>query len=181
MRTPIQKILFGSPETGKSFKIDHEIIPNQLGKEVLKLPVSIGKFSVQEGVATDTETGLMWLRFPYGKTWQNNTVIGDAKKVDWTTAFEVAKQFNEKGGYADFTDWRLPTIDELKTLIDKENSIKGHYIDRNVFVTKPRGGFWSSSPAGNGYLALFMNFYYGSVNCNNKLSSLSVRLVRAGQ
>ena len=31
MTTPIQKILFGSPGTGKSYKIDHEIIPNQLG------------------------------------------------------------------------------------------------------------------------------------------------------
>lgn len=27
---PIQKILFGSPGTGKSYRIDHEIIPNDL-------------------------------------------------------------------------------------------------------------------------------------------------------
>ena len=31
MKTPIQKILFGSPGTGKSHKIDKEIIPNDLG------------------------------------------------------------------------------------------------------------------------------------------------------
>jgi 5-methylcytosine-specific restriction endonuclease McrBC GTP-binding regulatory subunit McrB len=31
VKTPIQKILFGSPGTGKSHKIDKEIIPNDLG------------------------------------------------------------------------------------------------------------------------------------------------------
>ena len=31
MTTPIQRIVFGSPGTGKSFKIDHEIIPDELG------------------------------------------------------------------------------------------------------------------------------------------------------
>jgi hypothetical protein len=30
VKLPIQKILFGSPGTGKSYKIDHEIIPNDL-------------------------------------------------------------------------------------------------------------------------------------------------------
>ncbi len=34
--TPIQKIIFGSPGTGKSYKIDHEIIPNELGIDVSK-------------------------------------------------------------------------------------------------------------------------------------------------
>jgi 5-methylcytosine-specific restriction protein B len=31
VKTPIQKILFGSPGTGKSYRIDREIIPNDLG------------------------------------------------------------------------------------------------------------------------------------------------------
>ena len=31
MKIPLQKILFGSPGTGKSYKIDHEIIPEDLG------------------------------------------------------------------------------------------------------------------------------------------------------
>lgn len=29
----------------------------------------IGKFTVQDGIAEDTETGLMWLRFAHGQTW----------------------------------------------------------------------------------------------------------------
>jgi hypothetical protein len=31
MTKPIQKILFGSPGTGKSHRVDNEIIPNDLG------------------------------------------------------------------------------------------------------------------------------------------------------
>ena len=31
MKTPIQKILFGSPGTGKSYRIDREIVPIDLG------------------------------------------------------------------------------------------------------------------------------------------------------
>ena len=35
----------------------------------------IGKFIVQDGVATDTETGLMWLRFAHGKQWENGKSV----------------------------------------------------------------------------------------------------------
>ena len=31
MKTPIQKIIFGSPGTGKSYRIDNEVIPKLLG------------------------------------------------------------------------------------------------------------------------------------------------------
>ncbi len=43
MKLPIQKILFGSPGTGKSYKIDHEIIPNDLAINKLLNPENIIK------------------------------------------------------------------------------------------------------------------------------------------
>ncbi|GAW87510.1 conserved hypothetical protein [Bathymodiolus platifrons methanotrophic gill symbiont] len=43
MNSPIQKILFGSPGTGKSHKIDHEIIPDKLGIMVNETPENIIK------------------------------------------------------------------------------------------------------------------------------------------
>jgi len=43
MNKPIQKILFGSPGTGKSFKIDKEIIPDKLNIYVDKTPENIIK------------------------------------------------------------------------------------------------------------------------------------------
>lgn len=43
MNAPIQRILFGSPGTGKSYKIDNEIIPNELGIEKDETPENIIK------------------------------------------------------------------------------------------------------------------------------------------
>ena len=79
----------------------------------------IGKFIVQDGVATDPETGLMWLRFAHGQRWENGTVSGDVKGAMWDDAMETPDTFNQQGGYAGYNDWRVPTIDELKSLIDK--------------------------------------------------------------
>jgi hypothetical protein len=41
MSTPIQKIIFGSPGTGKSYKIDSEIIPKLLQIDASKSPENI--------------------------------------------------------------------------------------------------------------------------------------------
>jgi len=43
MSLPIQKILFGSPGTGKSYKIDNDIIPYELGIDVDATPENIIK------------------------------------------------------------------------------------------------------------------------------------------
>lgn len=43
MNKPIQKIFFGSPGTGKSYKIDNEVIPYELGIDVDKNPENIIK------------------------------------------------------------------------------------------------------------------------------------------
>ena len=40
---PIQKIIFGSPGTGKSHKIDHKIIPDELNIDVKKTPENVIK------------------------------------------------------------------------------------------------------------------------------------------
>lgn len=129
----------------------------------------IGKFIVQDGIATDTETGLMWCRFTDGQTWQNDTAIGNAKESNWKTAFYVAEQFNQQGGYAGHTDWRLPTINELKTLIDKVRGGMNNYIDNAVFPRNPPC-FWSSS--------VRMDFDIGAAFDAGKEREFCVRLVR---
>jgi hypothetical protein len=139
----------------------------------------IGKFTVQDGIAEDTETGLMWLRFTYGQTWQNGTAVGDVKRSNWNMAFEMARQFNQQGGYADYSDWRLPTIDELKTLIDQVKGNSGNFIDTDIFPENTQY-YWSSSPnARNNDSACCLNFYNGSGSCDvYKGNSFAARLVR---
>ena len=105
----------------------------------------MSNFIVDEGIATDTTTGLMWLRFALGQEWKNGTVEGNPTEVDWETAFESLRKFNDEGGYAGYADWQLPTIDQLKTLIDTVKGKEGNYIDADVFPTHG-ASFWSSSP-----------------------------------
>ena len=135
-------------------------------------------FIVQDGVATHIETGLMWLRFSHGQPWENGNVIEDAKKFNWDEAMKVPGEFNQKGGYGGFTDWRVPNIEELKMLIDKVNGELGNYIDADVFP-KNRGWFWSSSVnAGSSSLAWYVGFSSGYSYYGFKDGSHLVRLVR---
>jgi len=144
-------------------------------------PQCLSKFIIQDGIATDTETGLTWLRFAHGQRWQNGTAVGDANRVKWETAFDVVEKFNRQGGYAGYTNWRLPTILELETLIDKVKGKEGNYIDADVFPNN-NSRFWSSSPnVGNSGSAWLVYFDYGKDCRDSKSYGNSVRLVRSGQ
>jgi hypothetical protein len=172
-------------KTGSLLSITDKILATKTQtKHVVKQQQRIGKFIVQEGIATDSETGLTWLRFAHGQTWQNNTAVGNTEAVNWETAFEVAKQFNQRGGYGGFTDWRLPTLDELKTLIDKDKGREGNYIDADVFPNNVTSyyWYWSASPVANSsYDAWIVYFDGGSDDWDGKYDGYFVRLVRAGQ
>jgi superfamily I DNA/RNA helicase len=139
-------------------------------------PQKIGKFIVQGGTATDTETGLMWLRFSYGQKFENGNIEGEAQEVIWKDAMKIPQEFNQQG-FADCNDWRVPTIEELKTLIDKVTGKEGNYIDTDIFP-KNTLLFWSSSPS-SGYSdsACSVGFYYGLSYNYYKGSKSSVRLV----
>lgn len=141
----------------------------------------IGKFIVREGIAIDPQTGLSWLRFGYGQRWENGKVGGSIKKVDWKTAFNVTKEFNWQGGYGGFTDWRLPTVDELETLLDKVKGKHGHCIDEAVF----QGDFfyfWAIFPAPHGNQeAWAVNFVNGNSNYSGEYNGYAIRLVRGRQ
>ncbi|GAB6140106.1 hypothetical protein JCM14076_08350 [Methylosoma difficile] len=141
-------------------------------------PQQVERFILEEGVAIDITEDLMWLRFAHGQSWQNNSVVGELKTVTWLEAIEAAKQFNLQGGYANFSDWRLPTIDELKSLIEVYSDDK--YADiflYNQYSSHPQ--FWSSSlHQFKKNKALMLNFYTSESYEDSYSSLWSARLVR---
>lgn len=66
-----------------------------------------------DGTVTDKQTGLQWMRCSYGQTWANNTCSGFPSKVEMEEATYSADRLT----FAGKSDWRLPSIDELKSII----------------------------------------------------------------
>jgi len=64
-----------------------------------------------DGTVTDIETKLTWMRCSIGQTWTGNTCLGEAKKFNWEEGKTQTLNFT---GYS---DWRVPTIKELRTLV----------------------------------------------------------------
>lgn len=72
------------------------------------------------GTVTDTKTNLMWLS-------SDNTV-----PINWHESVEYCKNLRT-GGYS---DWRVPTLSELKNLYDlNEKNGNGYHLTSRIFTT----------------------------------------------
>ncbi|MBB1127075.1 DUF1566 domain-containing protein [Thiospirillum jenense] len=145
-----------------------------------------------DGTVLDVKTNLQWMRCALGQTWDGKTCIGEAGEFDWDNA-KIAAQ---KCRHAGFSDWRLPSIDELKTLIycssskpklwndtgkPCEDNFKQPTIDQRAFPNTPSSWFWSGSP--NPYYsnsAWYVSFNFG-YDGNGRYDGCTfyVRLVRS--
>lgn len=93
----------------------------------------------RDGTITDKKTGLTWQKCNYGQSY-NQTCIGKTEKTNWLTAAVVyCKTLNLAG-----KSWRLPSIDELKTLVMQNNHPKAA-IDTNYFPQTVPDIYWSIS------------------------------------
>ncbi|CAA6821927.1 MAG: TIR protein [uncultured Thiotrichaceae bacterium] len=149
-----------------------------------------------DGTVTDTKTKLMWKKCSEGQS-GINCGQGKAKKFTWDYAM---KQF-ENVEFAGYRDWRMPTREELRSLVycsngvsqeeawdggcDGKNDDQGKYdrptIDQSVFP-RTQTWYWSSSPyASSSNGAWIVGFNYGGGHWYNKGNNFYVRLVRSGQ
>lgn len=127
-----------------------------------------------KSVVVDTRTGLVWQDEPYtaseATAYGANTESG--KVLYWANAITYCENLT-LGGYA---DWRLPNINELKSIRDMGRSSPA--ID-TTFANTASDGYWSSTTyvAGTTY-AWFVYFDNGHVGNNDKTVSFYVRCVR---
>jgi hypothetical protein len=129
-----------------------------------------------DGTVVDVKTSLQWMRFSLGQTWNGKTNIAEAKRYTWQEALNAADDFNQAGGFAGYQDWRVPSIDELKTLVEKG---KKPAINHAMFPATPLSLFWSSTSTVNvNQSAWALYFYGGSAYWYGKTSYYYLRLVR---
>ncbi|WP_457671436.1 Lcl C-terminal domain-containing protein [Thiolapillus sp.] len=127
------------------------------------------------GTVTHITTGLMWMKCPLGQSGAD-CATGNANTYSWQQALETADGYS----FAGYSDWRLPNIKELSSLV--EQRCYGPAINLSVFPATPGSFFWSSSPyalySGN---AWYVGFGDGHANGGNRGGYAHVRLVRSGQ
>jgi len=131
------------------------------------------------GTVTHTRTGLMWKQCSEGLSGAS-CAIGTATVHTWQAALQLAETLNVGGGFATFTDWRVPNQKELKSIVERQCDTPS--INATIFPATLNNWYWSASPsAGGAANARFVSFFNGYDGVNGKTSNLSVRLVRGGQ
>ena len=136
-----------------------------------------------DGTVTDTQTGLMWKKCSEGQTWDSaiNGCGGSGSSYTWQAAMEREAAVNTGAGEAlGHDDWRVPAINELRSIIEKQCSEPA--INLAVFPATSSGWFWSSSQhASNRDSAWYVIFHGGYDDWNVKGILNQVRLVRGRQ
>jgi sugar lactone lactonase YvrE/formylglycine-generating enzyme required for sulfatase activity len=115
-----------------------------------------------DGTITDLDTGLIWQQ-------------AEASAMNWESALQYAEELS----FAGRTDWRLPNIKELQSINDETRANPS--VDTNYFISANSSRHWSSTTVMNGTnRAWNVDFQFGLVSYEDKLSSLFVRCVRGG-
>ncbi|UOG90775.1 MAG: DUF1566 domain-containing protein [Candidatus Thiothrix sulfatifontis] len=138
-----------------------------------------------DGTVTDTKTDLIWKKCSEGQV-ENDCSGGSRQRYNWEAALERVQTINATGGFAGYTDWRVPNIKELASIVEQQCEFPA--VNWVVFPNTHSGEFWSASPArGNGELVWGVDFRYGTVewaflsrNWSPKNDQHYVRLVRSG-
>jgi hypothetical protein len=113
------------------------------------------------GTVTDESIGLMWQQETPGKP------------MDWRPSSEHCKYLRLAG----YTDWRLPTIKELMSLVDYNRYTPA--IDITYFPNTVPSFYWSATELAYGMGTIWgVNFGYGESYGHDNYTSYYVRAVR---
>ena len=121
------------------------------------------ELSRSNAIVTDTTNQLLWQ--------DDSSVI--RIQLSQKDAIEYCNKLSYKGE----SGWRLPQIDEYKSIVDKNNEL--NYINKAFKYNIP-DGYWSSDTLWRmlGFYGYYMNFLNGIVYYENKTYKKYVRCVK---
>lgn len=90
---------------------------------------------------------------------------GSSEYMNWKKAKKWLKKVNMKG-YAGYSDWRLPTVEEAVSLLESKTGKSNYFID--PIFAKKQWGMWTGDKNGwdiqRGTRAWVVTFINGTVN-----------------
>jgi len=130
---------------------------------MIGLSVINADFTKTGDIVSDSATHLEWQDDAIGTT------------TSWQGAIDRCENLS-LGGH---NDWRLPNINELKSIVDRS---KIYPAIVSGFASTSSSYYWSSTTdEGHKYYAWIVFFHYGNVYRGDKRNSYYVRCVRDGQ
>ena len=130
------------------------------------------------GRVTDTKTGLIWQRCSLGQIWEQDSCTGDTSKYNWQQALQQA----DKNNFAGYSDWRLPNVEELRSIVAYDRYDPA--INSSIFPNTLSSRYWSSSPYAGGSInawVVYFNLGYDDAYDRGRNPGYAVRLVRSGE
>ena len=122
-----------------------------------------------DGTISDQESGLMWKKCLEGQ--EGSQCLGKPALSSWSLATQQASTNH----FAGYTGWRLPTLAELKSIVEKQCSYPAANL--NIFPGTPSAGLWSSDNDDTNN-AWSLDFSKGSAFSVMKAGGKYIRLVR---
>lgn len=116
-------------------------------------PTTVGNGTVSAG-------GLTWKVCSEGSRWNGSGCVGSASRVRAGGAQALADAVNATG-FAELKDWRVPTKQELRSLLQLDNPLSDSNLLPSVFAMDPLGvvaSYWSSGLSVDGTRAWVVDF-----------------------
>ncbi|MEI6705752.1 MAG: DUF1566 domain-containing protein [Methylococcales bacterium] len=131
------------PQYGEALRAITQETITKLKNHLLKTTEKvIGNYLIKNDIAIDKTTKLIWMRCSVGQQWDGQSCVGQAKEYDSNQALQIAGELAKKYKWGGYSDWRVPNIDELRTLVRLEN--KPVTINPEVFPNTPQKIYMSS-------------------------------------
>ncbi len=135
-----------------------------------------------DGYASDTDSGLMWEIKENG---DNATDLNNPNDADNTYSWADLSTFIDNLNaisYAGYSDWRLPNVKELETIIDLSVPEPGPVVIQDVFINCRQDFYWTNTPdAADSSRAWAIDFSSAGEVTASKTNAYHVRAVRGGQ
>lgn len=115
----------------------------QAGRNVdFSLPIDAGGGNY---ITVDNATGLVWKTCSEGTQTGAACSPGSPDTSDWSTASSYCDALNSGAGYGGRRDWRLPTIEELETLMNYNTATSPRTFGSSFPNTDSSKDYWTES------------------------------------